>query len=213
MVLPPFSPPRDLVAMSGIDIALIDSIAIKAGRRTEDPSAHATYVRDLGLGDLDLVLNPPKIAKQAKSIQKIRTTHHALARVLAEGAKDVDASAITGFSTKSITNLRADPAFQELLNHYMDNESQKTADYRERLLRLGMTAAEELQDRLEEDPEKFGNKELRELMKDSVVLANPGAQMNTNPAGAPTHLKIEFVGAKPQGGATPVIDLDHEEIR
>ena len=65
------------------------------------------------------------------SLKKIRDSHHALARTLASGISNIDASRITGFDQTYISIMKADPAIQELLSFYEDHDEVKQADLRE----------------------------------------------------------------------------------
>src|SRR5208282_3695537 len=66
-------------------------------------------------------------AHRARSVTQIlRTSHHQLAQILAAGVDDAEASFITGRSTSSISSLRSDPAFKELLTY--DEHQQRERD-------------------------------------------------------------------------------------
>jgi hypothetical protein len=123
----------------------------------------AQYARDLTPADL----NSPKAQVQtAKPLAKIRDAHHALARVLATGAGEGEASAITGYSPSRISILKADPQFQELLEFYRNSTIEGVADFRQRMLNLGLGAVQELTDRLDENPESFSPALLKDIAKD-----------------------------------------------
>jgi len=120
-------------------------------------------VRDLTEADLSLLGQERGI--KPTLIAKLRDRHHALARVLAAGMPDGTASAITGYSPSRISILKQDPSFRALMAHYAENEDAQLADFIERTTTLTLSAINELQDRLEEEPESFTHGQLQDLAK------------------------------------------------
>lgn len=121
------------------------------------------WVRDLGEGDVDALLNPPKVGMAVSPIKTLRNSHHMLARCVAEGKSDAEASLITGYTTVRIRTLRVDPTFAELVDYYSTQVEAKYLNVHERLASLGMSTLDELQERLEAQPDSFKNRELMEL--------------------------------------------------
>src|SRR5574337_1204623 len=113
------------------------------------------YVRDLGPADLEALVERKEPAAQTSipRLQKIRASHHLLARLIADGLSNMEVAAITGTNNARLSVLKDDPAFQELVEHYIRQKGAVYLDVHQRLSILGMTAIEELQDRLE-DPTK-----------------------------------------------------------
>lgn len=131
--------------------------------RAERPTS-AVFVRDLTPDDIASLsiergVKPP-------ALQRLRDSHHALARSLAIGMRPGEASIITGYSLSRISILQADPAFQELLAFYRQDESKTTADFIEIAHSFKMDVLVELRDRFETDPDSFTNGTLREILKD-----------------------------------------------
>lgn len=143
-------------ALSIDDLVDMAVPALPRGRRrsTLPPS----FVREMTREDVATVATgaPP----QQPLLQRIRTTHHMAARLLAEGRQLVEVSAITGYTPGRLQQLRNDPAFCELLEHYKVQHDGRYANFHERLAGLGMSFVEELQQRLEEQPEAFSNDEV-----------------------------------------------------
>jgi hypothetical protein len=123
----------------------------------------AESVRDLRESDLALLSS--ERGTRAPPIQKLRDRHHSLARALASGMRDHEASAITGYSASRISILKADPTFQELLAGYQSQSDTVFADFVTRASGLAVEAVKELHDRLEEDPESFTHGQLLEVVK------------------------------------------------
>ena len=137
------------------------------GRRG-NPSAPPTFLRDIRHEDLALLASPGAELAQSRPITRIRAQHHLAARLIAEGRKPVEVAAITGYTPARIQQLRNDPAFQELCSHYKGQVDARYLDVHARLALLGTMATEELQERLEEDPEAFSNEELRKLAETTL---------------------------------------------
>lgn len=146
-----------------VDLDLIDlgPPRVGPGRRTENLAAE--FVRELTRADLE---TPAVVPQQPSALKRIRDSHHALARTLATGAKEAEASAITGFSLSRISVLKADPQFAELLEFYREQAKEIAADFQARMATLGLDSVQELQARLEEKPEEFSITQLRELARD-----------------------------------------------
>lgn len=132
-----------------------------AGRQPKE--VYVSFERELTEADLRA---PVTQVQTAPPIKQLRDTHHALARLLATGMGEAEASAQTGYSPSRISILKADPTFQELLEFYRSKGGESVADFRERMAVVGLTALAEIRDRLEEKPEEFNNTQLRELVRD-----------------------------------------------
>lgn len=112
--------------------------------------------------ELEHLLGPAGSMPSTTPIQKIRTPHHELARLLAMGLKDVEVSRATGYSQSRICILKQDPMFRELLAHYSANRDAAAADMSQRLQALSLSAVEELLERLD-DPEVMADVSMKDL--------------------------------------------------
>lgn len=117
------------------------------GRATKVVSVR--YVRDLQPGDLALLASERGIA--AAPIKRLRDRHHALARCIAQGMSAADASAVTGYELATISMLKSDPSFRELVANYHRVEDSVMADFMQRTTTLTLTAMNNLQEKLEDD--------------------------------------------------------------
>lgn len=108
-------------------------------------------VRELTQGDLALLASEREIPVAPTLIAKLRDRHHSLARVLAQGMSDSEASAITGYDPSRISILKNDPTFKALLMDYRRIEDHLQADFQERTSVLATTAIANMQDALEDD--------------------------------------------------------------
>lgn len=123
----------------------------------------ATALRELDAADL-VALEADTVGATTPPLARIRSVHHTIARLLAAGRKAVEISAVTGVSQSRISILQNDPAFRDLLQHYAAEEASAFADVRERMLELGLSATEELHERVLNEPENIGTKTLVEIM-------------------------------------------------
>lgn len=97
------------------------------------------------------------------NIQKIRSVHHRLAQMKAQGLKDVEISAITGWSQSRLCILGSDPTFAGLVQFYINKGVEAFVDVQTKFLSLGLDAMEELHERIVEDPESVSDKQLLEV--------------------------------------------------
>lgn len=151
-----------------------------SGRAPRDGSVEVVRALDPS----DLMLLDLEKGVSAKPLQRLRDSHHALARLLAGGARPMDASAITGYSASRISILLADPAFQELLAHYRSVEAAEFASVQERMNLVNLDLIGELQDRLAEDPKSIDTETVIDGIK---VLSD---RTGHGPASKSTNLNV-----------------------
>jgi hypothetical protein len=144
--------------LSDLDLDLVP----RQGPGRKAKAVRAEFSRELTSADLAM---SPTLPSQAQPLKRIRDSHHSLARVLASGAGEAQASAITGYSPSRISILKADPQFQDLLAFYREPTVDIVADLRSRMADMGLEALEELRERLHEQPEEFTVGLLNEVIK------------------------------------------------
>lgn len=203
------------------DIALAGVGRLPRRLRTEGTSRATdfAYVRDLVPADVEALRSAPAESPSYPQLESLRETHHALARALASGMSKPDAAATTGHSYARVVHLSLyDRGFIELIAHYRGVRQEQFADAAKRLATLGFAATEVIQERLEENPEGFTTKELREVAEfafdRSVAPAKGLASAKGNGAGA-VSVSVTFVSPKaPEVDARPslpMIDLTPEK--
>jgi len=175
------------------------------------------YVRDLTEADLPAILNPPALGSKPQALARVRARHHLLAQLLCRGVSQTEAGLITGYGNSTVSILLADPAFKELMAHYSSIKDMVFLDVQERLAQLGGAAIEEIQHRLDEEPEKIGIAELRKIMESALdrsgKVTAPGGAPGT---ARPVNVTVKFVAPpSTQAEVTPdpnaqVLDLDAE---
>ena len=166
-------------------------------------------VRELNAGDKDMLENPPANGLPTPMLQKLRASHHMLARLLAEGRRDVEVAMVTGYSQVRIGVLKHDPAFQELVAYYAGQTEVRYLDLHSRLATLGADTVEVLQERVDEEPEKFTTNELLKIaemaLDRSGKVASPASK-----AGSTINIVFKQPTAAPDGvvidGTAQVLD-------
>lgn len=169
----------------------------------------------------DIPLLHESLPARRANLTQIRHSHHQLARQLAKGLSQQEASEITGYSPAYISVIKTDPSFAELIAYYGANEEEKHVDVLERMRILGLNTVEELQMRLETDPDSYS---LRELMEQAeLMLVKPMAvTRSTMPiasAGSASHgvqVNVNFVKSESSHSSDSLmpspntITIDHE---
>lgn len=119
-------------------------------------------VRPLQEADLVLLASPG--ATPAIPLKRISERHHALARLLALGTAPSEAAVVVGYELSRVSILQGDPSFKELVEFYRAQVDAEFADTVGQLAGFSKDVLQELRGRLEDKPESFDNKELKELL-------------------------------------------------
>ena len=180
-----------------------------AGGRKPTRSLLWEIVRPLKLPD-DLPLLQQASPAPRKTISQIRHSHHQLARLLATGTDQNECSLITGYAPAYISVLKTDDSFQELMAYYATQAEQRHIDVLDRMRSLGLSTLEELQQRLEENPESYS---LRELMEQAeLMLVKPmqaaRSTVQASGTGGGVSVAIKFVTSEAAG---TTIDVTPEQ--
>lgn len=169
--------------------------------------------RPLEGADIAALYSPTAIVTPVNPLQEIRHRHHLLARLVAEGHKYVAISGMIGISQSRITVLMDDPAMQELVAHYAEKVQTEYLDVHTRLASLGVSAMEELQERLD-DEEKRANiktKELTEIIEksfDRSIAPNKSAGASSGVSVSVNFIKSETPSITLEGKVVEVEALD-----
>lgn len=208
---------------SGDPLGLLSELSLgsaRGGKRVAAPLV-IDVVRALTADDVPDLLQPPPVTSSFRSPLQLRTAHHQLARLLAEGAEQESVALITGYSTSYISSLKGDPAFGELLAYYATQREMIFIDTVTRMKDLGLSALDELQARLADEPTSWSRRELMELAELTLIKPQQQAagRRPDGSSGAGVTLNVKFVQATSrQPFATsnstdsPVVDLEHEEV-
>lgn len=170
------------------------------------PAASALQLeagRELGEADAQ-ALADGAVGSVVSPLSRLRHSHHELARLIAGGASGVEASAITGKSQSWISTLRKDPAFAELVEYYRVQKDAVYMDVHARLAGLGTDAVNELQHRLDTDPDGLSTREVMDIaelaLDRSVAPSKGGGSGGGAVAAASISFQVSFVkGAEEEG--------------
>lgn len=153
------------------------------------------------LRDGELCQLGPAASPQPTSLTQIKSSHHRIARLCAQGLSDLEVSSATGYHINTIRSLRSNnPGFQALVKEYETAAHQESLDVIGRMAQVGFLAVEELGDRLSEAPAEFSNRELLEVVRDMIPQARENASANTT---KPSPVTIQFVSSK---DVSPIIE-------
>ena len=149
----------------------------------------------------------------APRIKTLRYNHHLLAKAVASGKTLLECSQLCGLTVYRISDLKNDPAFQELVSFYAEELNEVYVDVHQRMAALGTSVLEELQERFEEEPDKFTKRELMELFTTMADRSIPTAKGGPNQQGGLAFggggnglaLQINFVS--PATGDPETLDL------
>lgn len=97
-------------------------------------------------------------------LKQLRASHHAVARMLAQGVPPMEISAICGYDPSRISVLQNDPSFRELVRFYELRKDELLTDVNGRIQVLTLEAMEVLSDRITSEPETVSTRDLREVI-------------------------------------------------
>lgn len=169
-----------MTEFAGLDVD-IDSAALRKGvtGRGRSSSTSTELVRELG--ESDIASLAARRAPEPSPLQKVRDVHHWLARYIAEGKKDVEVAALTGYTPEHVRALKGAPAMKELIGFYRKNVEAAYADMHERLKVLGIQATSEMIERLATNPDALSDDTLLTLIKTTADRTGHGpAAKNLN---------------------------------
>jgi hypothetical protein len=201
--------------------ALLQLEALALSGRPARVSEPCEVLREIMEGDLPLLRSELREHNWAKlrvgqgvgALTALRQGHQHLAQLLAAGSSPEEAAWATGRSVQGVRGLLQDPAFEELLAYYRENQQQRDFNAFERLVTLGGTAMGILQERLEEAPERFSNNELRTLMEASMDRSAAPARGGNAPAASHGAVSVNIRFVEPSTRAAPDAALDAREVR
>lgn len=154
---------------------------------------------------------PDALAGGPKRLQEVRHVHHEIARLLVEGRKQVEICALTGYSQSYIAGLQRQPVFQNLVASYEQDREIRSGDVFDRMARLHTATLEELQKRLDEDPEAWSKRELMDLNESLSKPLTKGSAVGVRISGGAVNIGISFV--EPPEDKGNLIDGSATEVR
>ena len=147
----------------------------------------------VGPRDADLWATRSKTdeGQSASLIKRLTHRHHNLARHLAAGVKPGDAAIMCGYSPSRVSILQTDPAFKELIQFYKEQQDREFGGLHEKLVTLASDVTDELQRRVEEEPEEIPVGQLVNIMEKTADRTGHGVASTTSNL----HLHAESGGA------------------
>jgi hypothetical protein len=192
----------------------------RGGRRRPEIELVIEVVRSLSETDVAKLASPDPLNSKPIPIQALRASHHQLAQLLAQGRPDSEIALLTGYSPSRISILKSDPTFQQLMSGYQDIRAAVFVDTLERMKVLGLSTLDELQERLEAEPQKWSNRELMEMADLMLVkprVATPMGQASALGGGLYTSNSNSTVGVAIQvqfvKSDTPPLTIEGEPLR
>jgi len=161
------------------------STIVGPGRRPHPLTAEV--VREINEADLGLLAVNAFAPAPPQELKRLSDRHHMAARLLAAAKPPGEVAMITGYSASRLSVIQQSPAFKELVSLYKREVDIEFGSVLETLAGLSKEALSEISDRLEEEPEQFSLKDLRET-----------AAMGLNRTGFPeaksleTNLNVNF---------------------
>jgi len=151
--------------------------------------------------ELPVIQEYRAVEQNRPRLEKIRAVHHKIAQMLASGMREMDVAAATGKHFNTITTLKKDPSFRELMEHYQEEEHAIWVDVRQRAAQLGMSAIEAIEERVEENPEDIPTKTLLSVMQGGLDYGgHRPAERRENLDVKATPDDIEKIKQRRQGG-------------
>lgn len=136
-------------------------------------------VRELLPHDLQMLETVRGEQKPISLTRRMTMRHHSLAKCIATGMSNWEASAITGYAEGTISVLRGDPAFKELVEFYKKRVDQEFVDIAQRLRNIAADALDLAHQRMEDNPEEVTMTQALELAKTALDRSGFGPSQTT----------------------------------
>lgn len=98
-------------------------------------------------------------------IKVLRASHHRAAQLIAMGMEQNKVAALCNRSVQGLSHLMGNPAFRELVAHYIGVKDDEFADFTSAAAALSMDMLSALQEMLDNSPERFAPGHLMDAIK------------------------------------------------
>lgn len=196
-----------------MDLSDLEIIASTAPRQRGRPATRQlvlSHERDLRESDLAAAASDPHMKVDPVRIKRMSFSHHAAARLVAMGKSNEEIALTTNYATGTISMLKQDPMFQELVAYYASHLEAEFKEFGAKLANLAADTIESLHEDLHEGKLTPGQK----LQVMTQALDRSGVVEAPKPVhgAAGATLNINFVSS-PKAGApalsqAPVLDLE-----
>ncbi len=139
-------------------------------------------VRELDATDLGLLSVERGVQKPISNLKRLSERHKNVARLVARGYTNCQVALMTGYTEPTISNLKHDPAFQELQAIYSREVDIDFATADEKLVGIFHDSMDQLRDKLdqsaesEDEKEKLSVGQLLEISKFAADRSGHGPQ-------------------------------------
>lgn len=113
-------------------------------------------------------------------LKSIRHTHHKLAQLLAAGMDETRAAYLCNYTPSTVSILKSDPGFAELLAYYGAQKIEEWKDAVGLMADLHIDVLQEIRERLEENPGAFNAEQLTKLHVSLADRSGNGPTSNVN---------------------------------
>lgn len=190
------SPAAPLLGLPTPDRLRLEVASSRGVRGAPLPDPTFEVVRELGPDDQVAHVQPRAAGTAKQPLKRVRAVHHKAAQYLALGMSQVRVAALTGMSPNTISVLQDDPAFQELLAHYMNISEIEHQDLVGQLATLGEVAVQEIQQRILDDPESFTLNDLKEMATMAMDRTGLPATKNVNKSVVSATVDVKEIRAR-----------------
>jgi len=187
-----------------------------------DPENRAAALRSLrgvpieviGTAPLDeqdfITLATSSAYRPANPLQRLRASHHELARLLASGHTRDECSLFTHYTVERINVLMLDPTFTALVESYRRQGSESVADIQGQLLSVALDSLQTFRERLEDKPGEISEKDLLSAAKlglDRAGFGPTNKNLNLNVSAEVTEDKLAELHAKAANNSRATVKL------
>lgn len=161
---------------------LVAEIMAPSSRGRKPSNVQGAVTRELEPADIQKLhgLSFGALGSVAAPLKRLKHSHHGLARLVADGIREGEISSITGYSQSYISTIKKHPDFVDLVAYYAEQKREVYLDVHQRLSSLSMDAVDELQGRLAEEPDRFDNRELKEIAEMGLDRVGYGKATQVN---------------------------------
>lgn len=192
--------------------------------RTKGRAAKQVILEPAGdLTPADLALLASERGIKPTGLKVLRERHHALARCLASGMTNTEASIITGYDPSRISVLKGDTAFQGLIEDYKSIGAGVTADFVERANILALTVVNSLIEDVENEDKPLSVPTKLEIAKFAADRTGNGPSTKTQNVNVNVNLGDRLRAARERSNAMlrlgndaaadPPIDAEFTPVR
>ena len=177
-----------------------------------DVPLYWSVVRDLQEGE-ETRADQRNLGVKPIPLVKVREIHHQIARLLAQGIRAVEISAIVGFSQSRISILQRDPTFAELVSFYKGRKDEIGADLTSHLTSATLDALSVLHERIADNPDLISTDELQRAVNSGLDRLGHGTRqtVDVNFIGPQVLARLKAAAEQEGQGQVQIRSINPEE--